>query len=923
MIRRKPQLAASVFASVIVILVATDAHADDSVAPEPVLMTENGLSTQQAQAAQKAWADHLGGDAIVQNSIGMQFCVIPPGTFPMGWEDREGEDGPREVTHSQPYFIGRYEVTQGEWERVMGPLRQQRKERGDRLPMNGINHAEAAEFCRKLTRLDREAGKLPDGYEYRLPTDAELEYACRAGTLTLTYFGDKLSSTQANFDGREPLNKGEKGPFLNRLAEVGSYPGNAWGLHDTYGSLYEWCFDWYRARVKGGVDPVQLLPAPDRPVAKRVKRGGAWKYAGRYCRSANRYYDVPENRSSVVGFRPVLSKLHLDAFHQLTDARYADYLQTWTRDGTNKRIWHKRDFKTRNDFVMLGPIDSLPGENYAIPVTDKSYNTWAHSCLTDGRILVQSSPPDHEPGYFLMTPNKGGTPMYERIRCDLATKGVLDRIRLSPSETKVCFEFKMGFDDDVPGRALYVADFDAKQLAITGARPFANEDGKPVWFAWPRWSKDESAIVYQADGKLYQYDLVEGATTLAGTDFITSVAPPSVFKGVSEGSEARIVPPVRSLTSRETNANESPSEVTTKNTDGSAEPQRVQMTDSPLTADQAQAAQKAWAEHIGFEATFENSIGMQFRVIPSGTFRMNSRRTAEGQKGPVDVTLSRAFLIGRFEVTQGQWERVMEPIEKKLDAGAGDRFPMYFVTHAEAIEFCRKLTRLERKAGRLPDGYEYRLPTAAEWVFACRAGTLTRYYSGESMNSRLANYDGSQPYRDTEKGPFLGRTAEVGSYPANAWGLYDMLGNVTEWCLDWYHHEVDGGVDPVQLKPSPIKIPGRVIRGGASIAIRRIVGPPSPNRDRILGFVLSSHNCSMVRSRGGKPQRIRVGQCHDRRHSRQFSDRFVVIDQILRAAVVVGDCGAGHVDSQVAVDRGEDFLHVYGAVGCFFGEAVG
>lgn len=249
--------------------------------------------------------------------------------------------------------------------------------------------------------------------------------------------------------------------------------------------------------------------------------------------------------------------------------------------------------------------------------------------------------------------------------------------------------------------------------------------------------------------------------------------------------------------------------------DDSANPKRVVMTEHAISAEQAQAAQKAWAEHIGFEVAFKNSIGMQLRVIPPGTYQMRSRRVEATDDRPVDVTLSQAFLIGQYEVTQGEWERVMGPIEGKLDAGAGDRFPAYRVNHADVSEFCRKLTQLEREAGKLPDGYEYRLPTAAEWGFACRAGTLTRYPFGESMNSRLANYDGTQPYRDTEKGPFLGRTAEVGSYPANAWGLHDMLGNVTEWCLDWYHHKVDGGVDPVQFQLSTIKIPGRVIRGGA------------------------------------------------------------------------------------------------------------
>ena len=167
---------------------------------------------------------------------------------------------------------------------------------------------ETSEFCRKLTQLDRDAGTLPDGYQYRLPTDAEWEYACRAGTLTATYFGDKMSSKQANYDGENhPYNGAEKGPNLDGTAEVGSYPANAWGLHDMHGNLCEWCVDWHEHKVKGGVDPVQLDPK-----SKRMIRDCRFGNPGRYARSANRYYAPPDERRSNVGFRPVLSKLHLD-----------------------------------------------------------------------------------------------------------------------------------------------------------------------------------------------------------------------------------------------------------------------------------------------------------------------------------------------------------------------------------------------------------------------------------------------------------------------------------------------------------------------------------------------------------------------------------------------------------------------------------
>jgi len=301
-------LAALLFAAIV--FSAAAAHAGDATAPQPVLMTGSPLTAKQAREKQQAWARRLGLEAVVENSIGMQLCVIPPGKFPLGSPRGEADRKPGEdlqiVTHSQPFLIGRYEVTQGQWERVMGPIRKQPESgAGDRFPVYNINHDEASAFCRKLTQLDRKAGKLPQGFEYRLPTDAEWEYACRAGTLSATYFGDKLSSRQANFDGGRPYNGASKGPDLRRAAKVGSYPANAWRIHDMHGNLCEWCLDWYYQKAKGGVDPVQLKPA-----AQRLIRDGRHSSWGRYCRSANRYYAPPGDRRSSIGFRPVLTKLH-------------------------------------------------------------------------------------------------------------------------------------------------------------------------------------------------------------------------------------------------------------------------------------------------------------------------------------------------------------------------------------------------------------------------------------------------------------------------------------------------------------------------------------------------------------------------------------------------------------------------------------
>lgn len=203
-------------------------------------------------------------------------------------------------------------------------------------------------------------------------------------------------------------------------------------------------------------------------------------------------------------------------FHQLTDGTHTDFNQTWTRDGTNTPIWNRKNPETGGYQVMASKVGGRPGEEVAL--TDKSPNTWAFTCLTDGRILVDSRHPKQGRGYYLMTPNVGGEPTLERIDCELAKKGVLARVSVSPSETKVCFEYQPGFQHKMAGRTLYVADFDAKRRAITNAEPFANEEGKPIWFAYPRWTKDESAIVYHAGRKLYLFTLKDGSTKKVSTN---------------------------------------------------------------------------------------------------------------------------------------------------------------------------------------------------------------------------------------------------------------------------------------------------------------------------------------------------------------------------------------------------------------------
>jgi formylglycine-generating enzyme required for sulfatase activity len=201
-------------------------------------------------------------------------------------------------------------VTQGEWSRVVGKFPGEfTAGAGDDFPVYTINFAEAHEFCRKLTESVHASGDLPADWEIRLPTEAQWEYACRAGTTTATSFGVKLSSKQANFQGK-PYNGAEEGPSLKRTAKVGSYPANPWGLHDMHGNVFEWCRDWHHLKLPGGIDP-DLYSAKSTALLNRtgdmsrVRRGGCWADEGWPCRSAFRLRFEPERRHDHIGFRVV------------------------------------------------------------------------------------------------------------------------------------------------------------------------------------------------------------------------------------------------------------------------------------------------------------------------------------------------------------------------------------------------------------------------------------------------------------------------------------------------------------------------------------------------------------------------------------------------------------------------------------------
>ena len=267
------------------------------------------------------------GDFTIEG-LEIAMVKIEPGKFIMGSPGdeagRDDDENQHRVTLTDVYWLGKYEVTQGQWESVMGSNPSHFKNAGKQAPVENVSWEDTQEFIKKLNARERAAGRLPKGYAYGLPTEAQWEYACRAGTTKATYSRDPWKilgahnapsldaiawyggNSGVSYSGAYDSSAWSEKQYNHTQAgihPVGEKQPNAFGLYDILGNVFEWCEDWYGDYSTGPV----TNPSVPTSGSARVVRGGSWALDARSCRSAFRYRGTPSNRINYVGFRLALS----------------------------------------------------------------------------------------------------------------------------------------------------------------------------------------------------------------------------------------------------------------------------------------------------------------------------------------------------------------------------------------------------------------------------------------------------------------------------------------------------------------------------------------------------------------------------------------------------------------------------------------
>jgi eukaryotic-like serine/threonine-protein kinase len=258
----------------------------------------NGQIVDRPKGSAAVFTEKLGG------GVGLTMVKIPAGKFVMGSPDseqgRSRDEGPQRQVTIPEFYLGQNLVTKAQWQAITGENLAVSKNDG-KLPVAKVSWSDAMEFCNKLSARV--------GRSYRLPSEAEWEYACRAGTTTPFTFGETITAAVVNYHGNYPYGNAAKGEYRQKATAVGSFPPNGFGLYDMHGNLWEWCLDeWVNSYNGAPTDGSARGDSKSRNGSKsRLLRGGAWDSIAVDCRTAYRYHVLASNRNDYIGLRVVIS----------------------------------------------------------------------------------------------------------------------------------------------------------------------------------------------------------------------------------------------------------------------------------------------------------------------------------------------------------------------------------------------------------------------------------------------------------------------------------------------------------------------------------------------------------------------------------------------------------------------------------------
>jgi formylglycine-generating enzyme required for sulfatase activity/uncharacterized caspase-like protein len=261
---------------------------------ETITVNAQGKETSRRPGQAEYFVEDLG------NGITLEMVKIPGGSFKMGSpmteKDRADRESPQHTVTVPSFFIGKFTITQAQYQQLMGTNPADFK--GKKRPVECVSWNDAVEFCTKLSKQTEQT--------YRLPSEAEWEYACRAGTTIPFYFGETLTSALANYNARYVYQSQPKGEYRGQTTEVGIFPPNAFGLYDMHGNVWEWCQDYWHDNYEGAPSDGSAWVDPDADEdTEYVLRGGSWLTFPGFCRSAYRTFHSPDYQYNVVGFRVV------------------------------------------------------------------------------------------------------------------------------------------------------------------------------------------------------------------------------------------------------------------------------------------------------------------------------------------------------------------------------------------------------------------------------------------------------------------------------------------------------------------------------------------------------------------------------------------------------------------------------------------